>query len=429
MSAEIISDVLIIGAGPAGLSAALAAASQGQQVMIIDDNPFAGGQIWRDGKGANIPVKAKLIRHQVEQHPHIRCLQSTKVISVVQRGDHNGIPFALLLESADQSWIQYTHAVIICSGGRELQMPYPGWTLPGVTGAGGLQALIKGGLPVAGQRIVIAGTGPLLLATAKTAREAGADVVYIAEQTTRKKWWHFGLSLWRWPKKLWQACFLMTTQLHTASYVSAVAVQGQQLKVTVQSADKTVDILCDRLACGYGLIPNTELAQLLGCALTKDGSIAVSDHMETSVPGVYAAGECTGFGGADKALIQGNIAGYEAIGDVSHGMQWRKQLSAWLCFAALLKKDFAIRDVIKSLPKNETIICRCEDITYEKLIDRESWIDAKLHTRCGMGPCQGRICGAAAQVLFDWESVPQRYLLSPVRVASLVQCSLHDNHH
>lgn len=414
-------DILIIGAGPAGLSAALAAAPGGASIVIIDDNPFAGGQIWRDGKGAHIPVQARRIKQQIQQYDNITCIQQGRIISVVNTLMDN-MSFAVLLETPDKSWIQHCKKLILCTGGRELLLPFPGWTQPGVTGAGGLQALIKSGLPVAGQRIVVAGTGPLLLATAKTARQAGADIILIAEQTPLSTWLRFGLSLWRWPQKLLQACQLMTPRLQTQTYVKAVALHGTQLRVTLVHQQKTFSVDCDRLACGYGLIPNTQLAQLLRCELEGNLGIKVNDAMQTTVAGIYAAGECTGFGGCDKAIVQGRIAGYHAAGELAKATFLIAKQRHWQRFSQQLRQSFVIDPDILNLSEDDTIICRCEDVTYSQLKHRQGWIDAKLHTRCGMGPCQGRICGAAVQKMFRWQSVPQRYLLAPVRIETLVNC-------
>lgn len=421
------SDILIIGAGPAGLSAALAAAPSGFSIVIIDDNPLPGGQIWRDGQGAEVPNKAKRIYTQLAQYPNIRWLLGTKVVSVVPNDAYHRYGF--LVENADSGWIQYTDKVILSTGGRELLLPFSGWTLPGVTGAGGLQAFIKSGMPVIGQRIIVTGTGPLLLATAKTAKKAGADVIYIAEQTSRYHWLRFGLSLLQWPKKFIQALGLLTPKLHLSSYVKSVRLRGGQLLVTLQQGHIEIDLECDRLATGYGIVANTELADLLGCDLSDDHqSVKVNDMMETSLPRVYAIGEGTGFGGSDKAIIEGKIAGYHAINSIDQSMLLIKQHHHWLRFAASLQRNFALNNTIRQVPTSRTLVCRCEDVTYGELAHRDGWIDAKLHTRCGMGPCQGKICGKACETLFKWQRVPQRHLLAPVRVSSLAQYSSIEKH-
>lgn len=417
-----ICDVLIVGAGPAGLSAALAAAASGVRIVVIDDNPFVGGQIWRDGKGAHLPAHAVVLRRQVAACKNVTVMSGTRVVSVIDVAcDANKQGHTLLLENPDKGWLQQCHELIICTGGRELFLPFPGWTLPGVTGAGGLQALIKSGMSVAKQRIVIAGTGPLLLATAKTAKEAGADVIYIAEQTSRQHFIQFGVALHRWPKKLLQAFSLITSRLHLNSYIRQVKKQGQALQVQIQQNGKIVTVECDRVACGFGLIPNTQLAQLCGCAVNDIDGITVTDNMHTSVPHIYAAGECTGFGGSDKALLQGTMAGLNAVGNLQKAQQYQPQLKHWLVFEKALAQHFVLREEVMHLAQYDTVVCRCEDVSYGQLTKRSGWIDAKLHTRCGMGPCQGRVCGAAAQKILHWQAVPQRDLLAPARLETLIQ--------
>ena len=165
-------DLLIIGAGPAGLAAALAAAPSDARIVLLDDNPLAGGQIWRDGPQASLPAQARRLRQRMAACSNIRHHAQTRVIACVA-------PKQLLVESPEQGWQIRYDKLILCTGARELLLPFPGWTLPGVTGAGGLQALIKGGLPVQGERLVIAGSGPLLLASAATAKKHGAQVLRI----------------------------------------------------------------------------------------------------------------------------------------------------------------------------------------------------------------------------------------------------------
>ena len=211
-------DLLIVGAGPAGMAAAIAAAPSGMAITVVDDNIHPGGQIWRDGPGVQLPPLARQHRDALARHPNIRLLCGTRVVGLGGPAAPGDAP-ALLLEDTDRGWAQHSHRLILCNGARELLLPFPGWTLPGVTGAGGLQALIKGGVSVKGQRIVVAGTGPLLLAAADTARKAGAQVIRIAEQAP----WHalaaFTLQLPRWPAKALQATTLLNRHWRTSSHV------------------------------------------------------------------------------------------------------------------------------------------------------------------------------------------------------------------
>ncbi len=415
-------DILIIGAGPAGMAAALAAAPSGAAITIADDNPAAGGQIWRDGPGAQLPPLARQHREALARHANIRLLCGTRVVGLGERQRADHAP-ALLLEDADRGWTQHSHRTILCNGARELLLPFPGWTLPGVTGAGALQALIKAGLPVQGQRIVIAGSGPLLLAAAATAAKAGAQVVRVAEQAPWSALAGFAAQLPRWPAKAAQAFTLLNTQLRAGSHVLEAQGTGQVQSVRMRKGRGEETIACERLACGFGLVPNTHLGQMMGCALGGPLSgglgLQVDAQMRTSVAGVYAAGECTGFGGSERALAQGAMAGHAAACNTTPVRALQATLRRWEGFAQALQHSFALDESLKSLARPDTLVCRCEDVPHAELAGRSSWIDAKLHTRCGMGACQGRICGAAVQQLFGWTPAPPRHLLAPARIATL----------
>jgi NADPH-dependent 2,4-dienoyl-CoA reductase/sulfur reductase-like enzyme len=409
-------DVLVIGAGPAGMAAALAAAQSGACIVIIDDNPAPGGQIWRDGPHADLPAAAMQWRDAIARAANIRLVSGARVVAAPA-------PCELLLENAGRGWRMAWKKLILCTGARELLLPFPGWTLPGVTGAGGLQALVKSGLPVKGERIVIAGSGPLLLAAAATATRAGAQVVRIAEQAGLKAVAGFAAQLARWPGKAMQSLDLFSTAYRTGSHV--LSAQGESRLVSVRlrrGASGVEDIVCDRVACGFGLVPNTELGQHLGCAVvTRHGStaLAVDAAQATSVPGIYAAGENTGVGGSDRALVQGAIAGHAAVGATAQADTLRPQLTRWDAFAAALHHSFALTEALRRLAAPDTLVCRCEDVAHGALAHRQGWTDAKLHTRCGMGACQGRVCGAAAQFLFGWTPPAPRPPLSPARIATL----------
>jgi NADPH-dependent 2,4-dienoyl-CoA reductase/sulfur reductase-like enzyme len=410
-------DLLIIGAGPAGLAAALAAAPSGARIMVIDDNIAPGGQIWRDGPAAALPTQALRLREAVARCPNVHLLCGTRVISAM--GTH-----ALLLEDAERGWTQHFDTLILCTGGRELLLPFPGWTLPGVTGAGGLQALIKAGLLVRGERIVIAGSGPLLLAAAATARKAGARVLRVAEQASLGSVAAFAAQLGRWPAKALQALTLADPSYRAGTQLMAVQGQHQVESVQLRQAGRTSTLPCERVASGFGLVPNTQLGQLLGCALSTSpggmSALKVDAMQATSVPGVYAAGECTGFGGAERALAQGKIAGLAAVNQLDAARALWPERARWEAFASQLHRHFALDPDLRHMPRADTLVCRCEDVSHASLSGCSGWTDAKLHSRCGMGACQGRVCGAAAQFLYGWTPPVPRPPLSPARISTLL---------
>jgi NADPH-dependent 2,4-dienoyl-CoA reductase/sulfur reductase-like enzyme len=409
-------DIVVIGAGPAGLAAACEAIRLGKRVAIVDDNPRAGGQVWRQGPRTPAAEPLHRMLSALEVAGNATMLGATRVVAAPG-------PQALLLESDDGSarYVSYSE-LILATGARERLLPFAGWTLPGVTGAGGLQAFIKGGMPVRGERIVIAGTGPLLMATLATAREAGADIVAVVEQAPLAAVLRFGLSLGATPSKLWQAARLTRgfagLRYWTGSVVREVRGQDRVEGVVVRRGTRNVVLACDRLACGYGLVPNLTLALALECEL-RGGAIAVDERQGTSVPHVWAAGECTGIGGAELAGVEGSIAGLAASGAPVPPAFIRAR-ERWRRFAARVDEAFALGEAARERPSDDTLLCRCEDVSIGAVAQHASWRDAKLLTRCGMGPCQGRICGTAAQVYFGWGCAPPRPPFAPARIGTLV---------
>lgn len=405
-------EILILGAGPAGLSAALAAARCGKSVIILDDNPRPGGQIWRDGPQVSLPRHARRLRQAVAEHPHITLLSGARLIA---RPD----PHSVVFETADDCGEIRWQRLILCCGARELSLPFPGWTLPNVTGAGGLQAQIKHGLQLKGERVVIAGSGPLLLAVASTVKRAGGNIVAIIEQAPMSALARFATGLWRWPEKLRQFGELFPARYHPASQV--IQAQGDTClqSVTVRHQGQTREIACDRLAIGYGLVPNIEPGAIFGCK-TENQAIWVDAEQRTSVQDIYAAGECTGFGGCELALAEGEIAGYTAANCPHKAQSAVSARARWQRFAQALHTTFALPESLKAATTADTLLCRCEDIRCGDVQNAESWQAAKLASRCGMGACQGKVCATSARWLYGWPLPQPREPLSPARVDTLI---------
>jgi NADPH-dependent 2,4-dienoyl-CoA reductase/sulfur reductase-like enzyme len=410
-------EVLIVGAGPAGMAAALAAAESGGQVRMIDDNPYPGGQIWRDGPQVALPETANRYRQAIATRENIALQSGCKLVAQCGVG-------RLAYEDAEGCGVIRYQKLILCNGARELLLPFPGWTLPGVTGAGGLQAQIKQGLAIRGERVAIAGSGPLLLAVANSVKQAGGEVVLVAEQAPLWRLAAFAGGLWRWPAKLRQAFSLMPRRYLAGSRVLAALGQERLTSVRVNYGGRERTIACDRLACGFGLVANIELAMLLGCRIEHD-AVAVDHWQQTSLARIFAAGECTGIGGSELALTEGAIAGYAATGQREKAERLAVQRRQWRRFAMAVASTFALDERLSSLAKPQTVLCRCEDVTLEQVSHQPDWNTAKLSSRCGMGACQGKVCATAARQLLGWPLPPPRVPLTPVRAETLVALGGH----
>jgi NADPH-dependent 2,4-dienoyl-CoA reductase/sulfur reductase-like enzyme len=414
-------EVLVIGAGPAGIAAATAAAEKGREVILLDDNAMPGGQIWRGGVEAP-GAKAGGGEDATKHRAIARLERSGATILFSHRvfdAQASGTLQALHQYSAGSTAIQFSFKqLVVATGARERFLPFPGWTLPGVFGAGGLQALVKGGFSVKGKRVVVAGTGPLLLAVAAHLKAYGAHVIVVAEQASLSQLVPFGASLWSHPGKLWQGARYRASLVGTLYRTGCwpVAAHGNDdgtalQSVTLSDGKRAWDEPCDLLACGFHLVPNTELASLLGCAM-RNGFVEVDGEQRTSLPRVLCVGEPTGIAGLEAALVQGEIAGLACTNQPTGHLQ--KRAAAERVFARRLERAFALRPELLKLAAADTIICRCEDVPLGKLIGHTGWTDAKLQTRCGMGPCQGRICGPAIEVVLGWKTTSVRQPLFPV---------------
>jgi D-hydroxyproline dehydrogenase subunit alpha len=414
-------DIVVVGAGPAGLAAASVAAHAGMRVAVVDENPQAGGQIWRAGVGTCRPENAK-----------VRAIASfessgAELYSGYQVVDSTG-------ESELVTWIDATRSLetfafkrlIIATGARERFLPFPGWTLPGVFGAGGLQALVRTGYNITGKRVVIAGTGPLLLAVAAHLKQAGAQIVSINEQAPMSRLIKFGFALMSRPGKIFQGIGYRA-QLAGVPYRTgtwAVEAEGGEKLTRVQLSEgrRTWAEPCDLMACGFHLLPNTELAALLGCRIV-DGAVQVDENQQTSIESIYCAGEPTGIAGVDAALLQGEIAGLAASGIAQKAIRLHGKRSSEAKFGRAMSRAFALRPELFSLAKPDTIVCRCEDVRFGRLSalaePQADWTYAKLQTRCGMGSCQGRVCGPALEAIFGWRNNSVRSPLFPIPVAAM----------
>jgi NADPH-dependent 2,4-dienoyl-CoA reductase/sulfur reductase-like enzyme len=430
-----MTELVVVGAGPAGLVAATTAARAGAQVTLIDEYPRPGGQYLKGAAHANgaPPVSATerqarallpdLAQFEVEQR-----LQ-TQVWGL------EGKRLALY-SPAGVDWLQ-TKVIVVATGARELVIPFPGWTLPGVMTLGAAQLLAKGHGVLPGQRILLAGSGPLLLPVANELTQRGAEVVAVLEATHPGQWlshggaawgnwdrlregWHYlrGLRRARIPYRFGQTVVRAEGDEALENVVIA-RLDGQGNPLSGTEGTFEVDTLC----LGFGFVPNVELTQLAGCEHRFDrrrGGWAptVDERLETTVSGLLAAGETAGVGGAGAAMLEGRVAGLAAAwrlgyidetrlaGEVAGLAGQRQRLQR---FGAMLNTLFAPQPGLDAITTGETTICRCEGVTAGEVraavANGAASLDAlKNWTRVGQGLCQGRTCGPLLARLLRQES-------------------------
>ena len=411
--------IVVVGAGPAGIAAACRAAESGAMVTLLDGEPYPGGGTWRHSIDYSVPRKAKRWFNRLDK-VGVSLRTAETVIDIT------GCSVQVQREQGGLDSIAFDK-LILATGAHELFLPFPGWTLPNVMGGGGTQALLKAGMPVKRLRVVVGGSGPLLFAVAASLAKAGAKIVCVAEQTSRVQLAKFALGTLRYqPARIVQGMGYML-QYFPAPYwpntwVKEARGDSQVREVVLTNGKRQWIEPADLVACAYGLVPSVELAALAGCNLRSQIAVVVDELQRTSIEGIFAAGEITGIGGIDLAITEGEIAGLAAAGKES-GTRTAKLIARrerQQKFARLLNQSFALKPHLKQLPADDTIVCRCEDVTFGELKNQADQRSAKLYTRCGMGPCQGRVCSSALQYLLDWEPNKVRPPLSPTKIGDFI---------
>lgn len=416
MTERVDAEVVVVGAGPAGVAAACCLAESGIDVLVVDESPRPGGQIWRHRKPGDLPVSARTWLGRLTASG-ARHLVETSIVDAEPDG-------VLLAESLETSLEIRGRRIILATGARELFLPYPGWTLPGVVGVGAIQALVKAGVEIRDQSVVLAGSGPLLLPVGALLQSAGARVSVIAEQASAASVARFSAALWRQPRKIAEALGYRwrTLRIPYRFGVWVVAAHGDTAVREVELTDgsQTWSEPCDLLGCSAGLVPNTELARLMGCDVEKD-RVVVDENQSTTLSDVYCVGESTGIGGAEKSLLEGQLAAAHLTADRRRLDVLQRRHRRLRRFSAELSAAFEPRSELGRRLEPETIVCRCEDVKWQDLDPDWDVRQAKLYTRSGMGPCQGRVCGAALRQLCGWGVDSVRPPVAPSRISSLIR--------
>ena len=322
-------------------------------------------------------------------------------------------------------------AVVVATGAYDLQLPVPGWTLPGVMAAGAAQSLLKGSAVPPGRRVVVAGTGPFLLPVAAGLAQAGARVVAVAEAGQPLDYLRHPAGLAASWRKLPEAGGYLArlarrrVPLLRRHAVIAAHGDGRLESVTLARLDQAWrpvpgterTLAADVLAAGYGFVPQVELLGEAGARLADGpqvapGALAVAvagPDQQTSVPGLFAAGETTGVGGSDLARAEGEIAGRAAARYAGRAVAPPpravvRERTALRRFAAVMQAVHAVRPGWGGWPGDDTVVCRCEEVTLGRLraaaaLGADDARSIKLLARPGMGWCQGRICGPPVAAL------------------------------
>lgn len=465
-------DVVVVGGGPAGIAAALGAADVGVRVLLVDSAVGVGGQFNRqvgvEGERAELfqhgwkGFVAK--RDRLAAHPRITQLSETSVWALeqgnklwVQRGPADSVGREVFAVEAK--------AIVLATGAYDRVLPFPGWDLPGVYSAGAAQALAKGQRVAVGKRVLVAGTGPFLLPVAESLVGVGAEVVALLEansiKTVRKGWATDPLVA---ASKLREAVgygvLLARHRIPLKHGWTVIAAHGDERveAVTVARVDadwkpiagteRRVDV--DAVCLGFGFTAQLELAVSARCELTTgpDGgpAVVVDANQQTTTPGVFAAGELTGIGGADLAAAEGRVAGAAAARQAATKADHKpvtqaenkaatqadyKKVVKGRRFAAALAKAYPVRDGWRAWSGPETVVCRCEEVTrgdIEGAVVERGVADGralKLTSRAGLGLCQGRVCARTVAELAGPDDVPnpsmKRPIAVPVRLRDLAE--------
>lgn len=433
--ADIDVDIAIVGAGPAGMAAAVAAAATGARVALLDEQESCGGQIYRSIQSAP-PERLRILG---PDYAAGRALADRFAASGAQH-----ITGAAVWQVTREHTVHYlrngsvaslqARQVILCTGAMERPFPIPGWTLPGVLTAGAAQILLKSADVAPAEPVVLAGCGPLLYLLGWQYVRAGVPIRAIVDTTDgadyQRALAHLGGALagWRYLKKglaLMRALKRGGVPFYKGA--SALSIEGDD---AVRALHFTSRGQAHRLATSavllhQGVVPNTQFSWALRAVHRWDDTQlcwqpVVDEWGTLDVPGIFVAGDGRGIGGAVAAALQGELAGLAAAHNVGKlDAPQRDRRAAPLRTA--LRSHLGIRPFLDALyrpkpanrvPADDVVVCRCEEVTAGDIrgfvaLGCSGPNQAKSFGRCGMGPCQGRQCGlTVTEVIADARDVP-----------------------
>ena len=428
-------DVIVVGAGAAGMSAAALMSAEGLNVLVLDENPAPGGQIYRHitvndesarpylgaAYWAGQPIAAVFMRSSLTYAP--RC----RVWSLDSANPSLDEPYARVgISLGGVARHVQARRVILATGALERPMPVPGWTLPGVMTAGAAQIALKSAGLLPSGRIVLAGCGPLLYQLAVQLKDAGADIVALLDTGggLRRGWRYLPSFLFS-PYALKGAALLFKARrsLRVVSGVQRLQIEGPDrvtaVRFTTHRVDETLPV--DHLLLHQGVIPDTALANSAGCALEWNAALRAfqprtDDRGRSSLPDIFIAGDGARIAGALVSAETGRAVALAVLAELSpgdaHPFEARRQRTLRECARLQRGRPFIDSAYLPTrhflAPEDEsTVVCRCEEVTAGAIrsVARRGVTgpnQLKVFTRCGMGPCQGRMCGSTvAELLAD----------------------------
>ena len=443
---EVAPDVLVVGAGPAGLSAAIAAAESGCSVLVLDERDAPGGQYLKPLASSHAHAAPD---RQFRQAAALR--DRAKAAGVAFRhgatvwGAFGAQEIGALAEG--RNLLLRPRRLVLAAGAHERPVPIPGWTLPGVMTTGAMQTLARANRVAPGRRVIVAGNGPLNLQLACELVEGGVEVAAVLEAAPKPGFraWRQAVTLAaRAPDLAWDGVRYLAVLRRAGVPViwgaTPIEAEGTDRFVALRAAtpDGEVRIAADAVALNLGFQPETGLARALGCAhrVTDSGlgrlETVTDEDGRTSVPGVFAVGDGAQIGGSRIAFARGRLAGLAAARELRPGVPedaaTRRALAAAVAFQDALWRLFVVPGFDAATVPDATVVCRCEEVTAGDLRAAQaegagSLGALKKATRAGMGRCQGRMCGATvarfavAQAEADWAA--PRAPVKPVPVMAL----------
>lgn len=465
-------DLVIVGGGPAGLSAAAEAAKHGLTVGLVDERATLGGQIYKQfGLGFVVKDESKLGRDyligrkliRAGEHKNVRIFRGTTAVSI--DGDR-------VIIATDGSAVETLvgKRILIASGAHDRPVTFPGWTLPGVLTAGGAQTLVKTQRVIPGKKILFAGSGPLALAFPAQLKSYGANVILALEAARSPRFsdfvrlalaapgnlrllldavkYRWTLARYRVPMR-YRRIIIKVGGKNRVEY--AIHAKADKNWRPIAGTEERIEV--DTVCIGYGFFPSIELLRLAGCTFTYSenlgGPTVIADKWgRSTIENVFAAGDGTGVEGVYVAIAKGEVAALriaQDLGVLSESQVCElaetrfRRIDHKRKFQKVLLHMYRVGDGIYELADEQTVVCRCESVRraqIDEAVDATSDVSVvKAYTRAGMGLCQGRNCHRQISALIarrhgmeimDVPLATARFPVKPVSLGAVADDRIQD---